>query len=299
VFHAAGVKFAILGPQETCTGDPARRMGNEYLWQEMAKANIGVLDGVGAKKIVASCPHCFNTIGNEYPALGGNYEVVHHSQLLGRLVAEGKLSPQDPIVTKLTYHDPCYLGRHNDVYDAPRVVLDAIPGIERVEMHRHGKRGFCCGAGGARMWMEERIGKRVNVERTEEALGTGAEVIATSCPYCLIMLDDAVNAKRAEGSVNGVTVIDIAQVIADSIGLRKVPAMAGAPADETGTSAEAHQPAASEGGSVLSEPQDPSAPQPATAAEGESTAPKAETLEPSDAPSVEADPEATPGDDAS
>jgi Fe-S oxidoreductase/TM2 domain-containing membrane protein YozV len=232
VFHAAGVKFAILGPQEACTGDPARRMGNEYLWQEMAKANIEILDGVGTKKIVASCPHCFNTIGNEYPALGGNYEVVHHSQLLGRLVAEGKISPQDPIVSKLTYHDPCYLGRHNDVYDAPRVVLDAVPGLERVEMHRHGKRGFCCGAGGARMWMEERIGTRVNVERTNEALDTGAEIIATSCPYCLIMLDDAVSAKRAEGGAVGVTVIDIAQVIADSIGLRKIPAMAGAAAAE-------------------------------------------------------------------
>ncbi len=305
VFHAAGVKFAILGPQEACTGDPARRMGNEYLWQEMAKANIEVLDGVGTKKIVASCPHCFNTIGNEYPALGGNYEVVHHSQLLGRLVAEGTLSPQDPIVTKLTYHDPCYLGRHNEVYDAPRVVLDAIPGIERVEMHRHGKRGFCCGAGGARMWMEERIGKRVNVERTEEALGTGAEIIATSCPYCLIMLDDAVNAKRAEGGANGVTVIDIAQVIADSIGLRKVPAMAGAPvadaeadtaasgapADTGGTSVEAHQPGS--GGTELSEPKDPSAPQPATASDNESNEPKAETLQPSEAPAVDADPAAT------
>jgi Fe-S oxidoreductase len=233
VFHAAGIKFAILGSQEACTGDPARRIGNEYLFQEMAKANIEILDGVGAKKIVASCPHCFNTIGNEYPSLGGNYEVVHHSQLLGRLVAEGKLSPQDPIVAKLTYHDPCYLARHNDIIDAPRTVLDAVPGLERVEMHRHGKRGFCCGAGGARMWMEERIGERVNVVRTEEALDTGADIIATSCPYCLIMIDDAVNGKRAEGKAAGVRVIDIAQVLADSIGLRKIPAMAGAPAGES------------------------------------------------------------------
>jgi Fe-S oxidoreductase len=231
VMHAAGVKFAILGSQETCSGDPARRMGNEFLWQEMAKANIEVLDGVKAKKIIASCPHCFNTIGNEYPALGGNYEVVHHSQLLGRLVAEGKLAPQDEIVKKLTYHDPCYLGRHNNEYDAPRTVLDAVPGLERVEMHRHGKRGFCCGAGGARMWMEERIGKRVNVERTDEALGTGADIIATSCPYCLIMLDDAVTARRSEGKADGVVVIDIAQVLADSIGLRKMPAAVGAPSD--------------------------------------------------------------------
>jgi Fe-S oxidoreductase len=224
VMHAAGVRFAILGPAESCTGDPARRLGNEYLWQEMAKANIETLDGVGVKKIIASCPHCFNTIGNEYPGLGGNYEVVHHSQLLGRLVAEGKLAPQDPVVAKLTYHDPCYLGRHNNEYEAPRTVLDAVPGLERVEMHRHGKRGFCCGAGGSRMWMEERIGKRVNVERTDEALGTGAEIIATSCPYCLIMLDDAVNARRAEGGAEGVTVIDIAQVLADSIGLRRAGA---------------------------------------------------------------------------
>jgi Fe-S oxidoreductase len=222
VMHAAGVRFAILGPAESCTGDPARRLGNEYLWQEMAKANIETLDGAGVKKIIASCPHCFNTIGNEYPGLGGNYEVVHHSQLLGRLVAEGKLAPQDPVVAKLTYHDPCYLGRHNNEYEAPRTVLDAVPGLERVEMHRHGKRGFCCGAGGSRMWMEERIGKRINVERTDEALGTGAEIIATSCPYCLIMLDDAVNARRAEGRAEGVTVIDIAQVLADSIGLRRV-----------------------------------------------------------------------------
>jgi Fe-S oxidoreductase len=237
VMHAAGVTFAILGSRETCTGDPARRMGNEFLWQEMAKANIEVLDGAKVRKIIASCPHCFNTIGNEYPALGGNYEVVHHSQLLGRLVAEGKLAPQDEIVKALTYHDPCYLGRHNNEYDAPRTVLDAVPGLERVEMHRHGKRGFCCGAGGARMWMEERIGKRVNVERTDEALGTGAEIIATSCPYCLIMLDDAVTARRAEGKADGVVVIDIAQVLADSIGLRRVPndpvTDPGDPADDT------------------------------------------------------------------
>src|SRR4051812_13548854 len=242
VFHAAGVKFAILGPAEACSGDPARRIGNEYLFQEMAKANIETLDGAGVKKIVASCPHCFNTLANEYPALGGNFEVVHHSQLLGRLVAEGKLSPQDPVVAKLTYHDPCYLGRHNDVMDEPRTVLDAIPGVQRVEMERCGKRGFCCGAGGARMWMEERIGKRVNVERTDEALGTGAELIATSCPYCLIMLDDAVNQRRSEGKVNGVKVIDIAQVLADSIGLKKVPATVGAPADEAGSEQAPAQP---------------------------------------------------------
>ena len=222
VLHAADVKFAVLGPRESCTGDPARRMGNEYLFQEMAKANIETLEGVGVKKIIASCPHCFNTISNEYPQLGGSYEVVHHSQLLGRLVADGHLVPQNPVTAKLTYHDPCYLGRHNDVYDPPRDVLDTVPGIERVEMHRHGKRGFCCGAGGARMWMEERSGTRINVERTDEALGTGADVIATACPYCLIMLDDGVKQRCSEGKADGVVVIDIAQVLADSIGLRKL-----------------------------------------------------------------------------
>jgi Fe-S oxidoreductase len=222
VLHAAGLKFAVLGPRESCTGDPARRMGNEYLFQEMAKANIETLSDAGVKKIVASCPHCFNTIANEYPQLGGRYEVVHHSQLLSTLVAEGKLTPTDPVTAKLTYHDPCYLGRHNDVYDQPRDVLDAIPGVERVEMHRHGKRGFCCGAGGARMWMEERTGKRINLERTDEALGTGAEVIATSCPYCLIMLGDAVAQRKGEGQADGVVVIDLAQVLADSVGLRKL-----------------------------------------------------------------------------
>jgi Fe-S oxidoreductase len=294
VFHAAGVKFAILGPQESCSGDPARRLGNEYLWQEMAKANIEVLDGIGTKKIVASCPHCFNTIGREYPALGGNYEVVHHSQLLGRLVSDGTISAQDPIVAKLTYHDPCYLGRHNDVYEAPRTVLDVIPGLERVEMQRHGKRGFCCGAGGARMWMEERIGKRVNVERTDEALETGAEIIATSCPYCLIMLDDAVNAKRAEGGAEGVKVIDIAQVLADSIGLRKVPAMAGAPAAEAEAGAEAaadtavHQPGATDGDAVVSEPERPVASNPV--AEETSAEPTDATLdEPTATDAVEGD----------
>ena len=222
VLHEAGVKFAVLGPRESCTGDPARRMGNEYLFQEMAKANIETFSGAGVKKIIASCPHCFNTIANEYPQLGGRYEVMHHSQLLSRLVAEGRLTPRDPVTAKLTYHDPCYLGRHNDVYDQPRDVLDAIPGVDRVEMHRHGKRGFCCGAGGARMWMEERTGKRINAERTDEALGTGAEMIATSCPYCLIMLGDAVAQRKSEGQADGVVVIDLAQVLADSIGLRKL-----------------------------------------------------------------------------
>jgi Fe-S oxidoreductase len=223
VLHEAGVKFAILGPAESCTGDPARRLGNEFLFQEQAKANIETLNTAGVKKIIASCPHCFNTLGREYPSLGGNYEVIHHSQLLGRLVAEGRLTPKEGVDRTVTYHDPCYLGRHNEVYEPPREVLSAVPGLNQVEMKRCKNRGFCCGAGGARMWMEERIGKRVNVERTDEALGTGADTVATACPYCLIMLDDAVTQRQSEGGASDVKVIDIAQVLADSIGLGKVP----------------------------------------------------------------------------
>ena len=236
MLHHAGVKFAILGPQEACTGDPARRMGNEFLFQEMAKANIEVLDGAGVKKVIASCPHCFNTIGREYPALGGNYEVIHHSQLLGHLVEQGKIKPSTPLEKTITYHDPCFLGRHNDVYDPPRDVIASVPGTQQVEMKRCKNRGFCCGAGGARMWMEETIGKRVNVERTDEALGTGAEVVATSCPYCLIMLDDAVNARKSEGKAANVKVIDIAQILADSVVLQ-TPATVGAGNGSSGNGA--------------------------------------------------------------
>jgi Fe-S oxidoreductase len=214
MLHRAGVTFAILGPRESCTGDPARRMGNEYLYQEMAKVNIATLDEVGAKKIVASCPHCFNTIKNEYPALGGNYEIIHHSELLSHLVANGRLTPGVNYTGTVTYHDPCYLGRHNRVFNQPRDVLDAIPGLTKVEMARHRERGFCCGAGGARMWMEETIGKRVNMDRTNEALGTGADIISTACPFCMIMLDDAV---KANGRDEEVSVMDISQVVERSL----------------------------------------------------------------------------------
>jgi Fe-S oxidoreductase len=214
MLHRAGVTFGILGPRESCTGDPVRRLGNEYLYQEQGRANIATLDGVGAKKIIASCPHCFNTIKNEYPSLGGNYEVIHHAELLEHLVRSGKLVPGTGYKGKVTYHDPCYLGRHNRIIEEPRTVLSAIPGVEQIEMRRCKERGFCCGAGGARMWLEENIGKRVNMERMDEALGTGADVVSTACPYCMIMLDDAVRANSREDDVR---VLDLSQLVEESL----------------------------------------------------------------------------------
>ena len=213
LLHRAGVKFGILGPRESCTGDPARRLGNEYLYQEMGKANIVTLNEAGAKKVVASCPHCFNSLSREYPDLGGNFEVIHHSMLLSHLIETGKLT-SGTLETKVTYHDPCYLGRHNRVFDEPRQVLDSITGVEQIEMRRCREKSFCCGAGGARMWMEEDIGKRVNLERTDEALTTGADVVSTACPYCLIMLDDAVRARSREDDVR---VMDVASVMEASL----------------------------------------------------------------------------------
>jgi Fe-S oxidoreductase len=218
LLHTAGVKFAVLGPAETCTGDPARRMGNEFVYSVLAQQNIETLNEAGARTIVASCPHCFNTISREYPQLGGNYEVIHHTQLLARLVAEGRLKPAARVDEKLTYHDPCFLGRHNRVFTPPREILESVPGIEATEMHRCKERGFCCGAGGARMWMEERIGKRINIERIEEALALSPDTISTSCPYCLVMLGDAVSAKKASGEAKEtLEVVDVAQLLARSV----------------------------------------------------------------------------------
>jgi Fe-S oxidoreductase len=229
LLHRAGVAFAVLGPGESCTGDPARRLGNEYLFQTQAQMNIETLKGAGVKKVVASCPHCFNSIAREYPSLGGDFEVLHHTQLLEKLLSEGRLQPANPVEQKITYHDPCYLGRHNDVYDEPRGVLDRVPGVSVTEMHRHRRTGFCCGAGGARMWMEEKIGSRINVNRTDEALATGADTISTACPYCLIMLDDATKSRQAEGAVpESVKVVDVAQVLEQSVGA-PAPAPAGDP----------------------------------------------------------------------
>jgi Fe-S oxidoreductase len=227
LLHVAGVKFAVLGPAESCTGDPARRLGNEFVFSMLAQQNIETLNQAGAgksggKKVIASCPHCFNTISREYPQLGGDYEVIHHTQLLARLVEEGKLTPVNPVEEKITYHDPCFLGRHNKIYTPPRAIIDAVPGTTAEEMHRCKGKGFCCGAGGARMWLEERTGKRINEERIDEALALDPDTISTACPYCMVMLGDAVNAKKASGEAkDSLEVIDVSQLLVRSIRLRE------------------------------------------------------------------------------
>jgi Fe-S oxidoreductase len=204
----AGVDFAILGPAEACTGDPARRMGNEYVFQAFAEQNVATLNEAGVTKIVANCPHCFNTLGNEYPDFGGHYEVIHHSELLARLVADGRLSPQRSEGLAITYHDSCYLARHNDVLAAPRELVAAVG--EPVEMERHGKQTFCCGAGGAHMWMEERADP-INANRVREAAGTGASTLAVACPFCTVMLDDGVQGEGVD-----LRVADIATLLVEA-----------------------------------------------------------------------------------
>ncbi len=212
----ANVSFAILGPSEMCTGDPARRSGNEYIFQMLAMQNIETLNTMGVKKIVTQCPHCFNTLANEYPQLGGHYEVVHHSQLLEILIDEGKLDVSDArLEDRLVYHDSCYLGRHNDVYLSPRNVVGSIGGIEVVEAGRNGTKGMCCGAGGSRMWMEEHVGKQINVERSQELLATGATRIATACPFCYVMIDDGVKGEGVEE--DDVMVADISMHLLEAI----------------------------------------------------------------------------------
>jgi Fe-S oxidoreductase/nitrate reductase gamma subunit len=199
LMQRAGIDFAILGPSENCTGDPARRSGNEYIFQMLAMQNIESLNGMGVRKIVTQCPHCFNTLQNEYPQLGGNYEVVHHSQFLEWLIAEGHLDMSGArLEERVVYHDSCYLGRHNDIYQSPRKVIGSLGGIEVVEAGRNGTKGMCCGAGGARMWMEETIGKKVNDERSQELIATGASRIAVACPFCYIMIDDGTKAAGKE-----------------------------------------------------------------------------------------------------
>ena len=221
LLHRAGVDYVVLGPEETCTGDPARRSGNEFVFQMLAAQNVEVLNAVfegrapGTRKIVTTCPHCFNTLGREYPQLDGHYEVVHHTQLLNALVREGRLVPvaaPDGELADVTYHDPCYLGRHNEVYAEPRELVGAS-GVRLTEMPRHADRSFCCGAGGARMWMEEKIGTRVNLNRVDEALGTGAEKIATGCPFCRVMLSDGLTQRQSEEQGTEVEVLDVAQLL--------------------------------------------------------------------------------------
>ncbi len=216
LLHAAGIDFAILGPRELCTGDPARRAGNEYVFQQLALQNIETLDDLGVKKVITQCPHCFNTLAHEYPQFGGDYEVVHYSQFLAELLRAGRLQPprsEDGRPRRITYHDPCYLGRHNDIYLAPREVV-AAGDVELVEMPRHGTRALCCGAGGARFFMEEHTGKKVNVERAEEALATGADEIAVACPFCFVMMDDGV---KELGRGDDVVVKDLAMLLAEGL----------------------------------------------------------------------------------
>jgi len=184
----------------------------------LAQQNVETLNEAAPRTIVASCPHCFNALANEYPQLGGNYQVIHHTQLLARLVEQGKLTPVTPVAEKITYHDPCFLGRHNKVFSPPREIMERVPGVQPQEMHRCKDRGFCCGAGGARMWMEERIGKRINIERIDEALGTSPDTVSTACPYCLVMLGDAIAAKKASGEApESLEIVDVAQLLARSV----------------------------------------------------------------------------------
>ena len=220
ILNAVGIKFAVLGTEEACTGDPARRAGNEFLFQMQAMNNIQLLNGYGVKKIVTACPHCFNTLKNEYPELGGNYEVIHHSTLLQQLINQGKIKVKEGGSfkgKKITYHDSCYLGRANNIYDAPRTVLEALD-ADLVEMKRCRTTGLCCGAGGAQMFKEPEKGEKdVNVSRSEEALATGASTIAVACPFCMTMMTDGVKNKEKE---NDVTVKDLAELIAESLDVK-------------------------------------------------------------------------------
>jgi Fe-S oxidoreductase len=214
ILKTAGIEFKILGNEEKCNGDAARRLGNEYLAQMLMKENIQTLEKYGVKKILTACPHCYHSLKNEYPQFGGNYEVIHHTELIELLVKEGKITLKESEKKSLTYHDSCYLGRYNEIYDSPRTTLKSINGIELKEMNRSRDKGFCCGAGGGRMFLEEKEGKRINIERTEEALSLNVDTIATACPFCMTMLTDGVKSKDV---IDKVQVKDIAEIVADSI----------------------------------------------------------------------------------
>jgi Fe-S oxidoreductase len=218
ILNAVNISFAVLGTEEACTGDPARRAGNEFLFQMQAMNNIQTLNGYGVKKIVTACPHCFNTLKNEYPELGGQYEVIHHSELLSQLISDGRLTVEGGAFQgkKITYHDSCFLGRANKIYEAPRHILEALD-ADLVEMKRCRSTGLCCGAGGAQMFKEPEKGfKDINIERTEEALTTGATTIAVACPFCMTMMNDGVKSKEKESEVK---VKDLAELIAEAKGL--------------------------------------------------------------------------------
>jgi Fe-S oxidoreductase len=229
LIQIAGVKFAVLGPDESCNGDPARRMGAEYIYQMLAEQNIEVLNEHHVKKIVTICPHCFNTMFNEYPQFGGSFEVIHHTEFLARLIQDGRLPQSARLDKTVTYHDPCYLARHNDVWKGAREVIESIPGSRYQEMHRHGHKTFCCGAGGGRMWMEEHMGKKCNMERTDEALASASDTLAVGCPFCNIMLADGVTERGADDKM---VVRDVAQILLQTIELE--PERPGAAHDGNG-----------------------------------------------------------------
>jgi len=214
ILDTAGVSYAMLGNEEGCCGDSARRLGNEYLYQALAQANIEIFNTYKVKKIITTCPHCFNTFRNEYPQFDGNYEIIHHSELIANLIAEGKIKPTKALEGICTYHDSCFLGRYNEIYSEPRAILSSIPGVELKEMPQNRRSSFCCGAGGGRMWLEEHIGERINRTRTVEALSLKPKHIATACPFCLIMIDDGVKDKGAEEQVK---TLDIAEIVARSL----------------------------------------------------------------------------------
>jgi Fe-S oxidoreductase len=237
----AGVDFAILGEEESCTGDSARRAGNEYLFTMLAEANIATINGYkeqgGVKTILTTCPHCFNTLANEYPDFGGKYDVVHHTDYLLGLVAKKKLDPKKSVKAKVVYHDSCYLGRYNDIYDSPREILNAIPGVELVEPEYWTRnKGLCCGAGGAQMWMEEQNKDRVNVKRTKQLIDTGAETIASACPFCMTMLTDGIKDQSKEDEVKN---LDVVELLAVACGVGDKPAAKEPDAEEAAAEAEA------------------------------------------------------------